>query len=200
MANERSTTDRQSDPTTNRLEQQSSVANDLPDSPRDREELRSEKTVMDLPDVKDIPGQEFVQAPVMNELGDTTISSDDEEGLGIEGLDDDNSGDEDDNLERTTDYDVRPDEREALRDTTYMPTRDEDNLRQARMDNADFDGEPLNEESFGEGQSLTSAGLDIPDEIDETRTDSLGQGDEENKDYSLDDTDRSQDSENRTGA
>lgn len=200
MANERNANGRENNPATNRLEQQSSVPNDLPDSPRDREELRSEETVMDLPDVKDIPGQEFVQAPVMNELADTTISSDDEEGAGIEGLDDESDDYETEDTSRNTDFDVRPDEREALRDTTYMPTRDEDNLRQARMDNTDFEGEPLNEESFGEGQSLTSAGLDIPDEIDETRTDALGQGDEENKDYSLEDTDRSQDSEKRTGA
>jgi hypothetical protein len=193
MANERNTTGRQTDPTTNRLEQQSSVPNDLPDSPRDRAELDPEETIMDLPDVKDIPGQEFVHAPSLGEMADTTISSADEEGVGIEGLDDD------DNLSRNTDFDVRPDEREALRDTTYMPTRDEDNLRQARMDNVDFDGEPLNEASFGQGQSLSGADLDTGDMADETGTDAMGQGDEENKIYSVEDTDRDQPNENRTG-
>lgn len=194
MANERNTTGRQNDPTSNRLEQRSSVPNDLPDSPRDREELRSEETTIDLPDVKDIPGQEFVHVPNMGEMADTTAASDDEEGVGIEGLDDN------DNLKRNTDFDVRPDEREALRDTTYMPTRDEDNLRRARMDNTDFEGEALNEESFGEGQSLTGNDLDTGEIYETADTDSIDGSDEENKEYSLDDTDRSQDSENRTGA
>lgn len=199
MANERNTAGRETDPATNRLEQQSSVPNDLPDSRSDREKLRSEETTIDLPDVKDIPGQEFVHAPNLGEMADTTIASADEEGLGINGLDDDTDSD-DDNTERASDFDVRPDEREALRDTTYMPTRDEDNLRQARMDNVDFDGEPLNEPSFGVGQSLSGAELDTGDMTDDTRSDAMGQGDEENKEYSLDDTDRSQDSENRSGA
>ncbi len=199
MANERTSTGRENDPTVNRLEQQSSVPNDLPDSPRDRAELRSEETTIALPDVKDIPGQEFVQVPGLGEMADTTISSADEEGEGIDGLDDDNEN-EDDNTERTTAYDVRPDEREALRDTTYMPTKDEDNLRQARMDNVDFDGEELNEKSFGEGQSLTGNDLDTGEIYEDANADTIAGSDEENKDYSLDDTDRSQDSENRTGA
>jgi len=194
MANERNAPGRETNPATNRLEQQSSVPNDLPDSQGDREKLRSDETIMDLPDVKDIPGQEFVHVPNMGEMADTTAASADEEGTGILGLDDN------DNLQRNTDFDVRPDEREALRDTTYMPTRDEDNLRRARMDNADFEGEPLNEKSFGEGQSLSASDLDIPGAADETRTDAMGQGDEENKDYSLEDADRDQPAENRTGA
>lgn len=194
MANERNTAGRETPQTANRLEQQSSVPNDLPDSPRDREELRGEETTVDLPDVKDIPGQEFVHVPNLGEMADTTIASDDEEGLGIEGLDDN------DNLGRNTDFDVRPDEREALRDTTYMPTRDEDNLRRARMDNTDFDGEALNEKSFGEGQSLTGNDLDTGEIYEEANADTVAGSDEENKNYSLDDTDRSQDSENRTGA
>ena len=38
-------------------------SSDLPDSPRDKEELKSEETTIDLPDVKDIPGQEFIHPP-----------------------------------------------------------------------------------------------------------------------------------------
>lgn len=196
MANERNPAGRENDPTANRLEQQSSVPNDLPDSPQDREKLRGEETLLDLPDVKDIPGQEFIHVPPAGEMADTTVASADEEGAGIEGFDDAAGT----TAERTTDFDVRADEREALRDTTYMPTRDEDNLRQARMDNVDFDGEPLNEQSFGTGQSLSGADLDTGDMADETLSDAMGQGDEENKLYSTDDTDRDQANENRTGA
>ena len=56
---------------------------DVHDSPRDAEKLRPDHGTLDLPDVQDIPGQEFVHAPPLGELGDTTISSDDEEGSGL---------------------------------------------------------------------------------------------------------------------
>lgn len=63
---------------------------DLPDSPHDAERLKSDETILDLPDVSDIPGQEHVQVPALGELADTTISSADEEGAGL--LDDVGSG------------------------------------------------------------------------------------------------------------
>lgn len=195
MANDKSPSGQERDMTNNRLEGQSSIPGDLPDSPEDREKLRTEETIIELPDVKDIPGQEFVNVPLVGEMADTTISSADEEGEGVFGPDDRVTA-----APGSADFDVRPDELEALRDTTYMPTRDEDNLRQARMDNVDFQGEPLNEANFGEGQSLSGADLDTGDMADETTTDALGQGDEENKIYSVEDTDRDQPNENRTGA
>lgn len=194
MADERKTSGNERDITTNRLEGQSSVPGDLPDSPEDREKLRAEETFIDLPDVKDIPGQEFVNVPTIGEMADTTAASDDEEGVGVFDLDDS------EDFTAGTEGDVRPDEREALHDTTYMPTRDEDRLRQARMDNVDFQGEALNEASFGEGQSLSGSDLDTGDMPDETRSDAMGQGDEENKHFSVEDTDTDQPNENRTGA
>ena len=36
------------------------LTTDLPDSERDKEELKQEETTIDLPDVKDIPGQENI--------------------------------------------------------------------------------------------------------------------------------------------
>ena len=163
--------------TSNNKELKSSIPNDLPDSPEDSRKLQGEETFIDLPDVKDIPGQEFVNAPPLGALGDTTISSDDEEGRGVFDVDDseDPTG--------GTSADVRRDERRALEDTEYLPTSDENNLRTARMDNTDFDNEPLNERSFGEETS--GRDLDIPGNTDETRSDAMGQGDEENKHYSL---------------
>ncbi|HEU4472193.1 MAG TPA: hypothetical protein VFR58_13970 [Flavisolibacter sp.] len=165
------------DLTSNRAERQSSIPNDLPDSPEDRKKLEPEERYIDLPDVKDIPGQEFVNAPPAGMLGDTTISSDDEEGVGVFDLDDS------EDLTPGNDSDVSREERVALADTEYMPTTDEDNLRNARMDNADFQNEPLNERSFG--AELSGKDLDMPDSPDETNTDAMGQGDEENKHYSL---------------
>jgi hypothetical protein len=90
--------------------------------------------------------------------------------------------DEDTGRGRTNDSDVTPEERAAL-GNMYMPTDDEENLRRSALDTTDFDGDQLNEDSFGE--VLSSADLDIPDEVDETLSTSMGQGDEENKYYSL---------------
>jgi hypothetical protein len=108
--------------TNNRLEGKSSLPNDLPDSENDREKLSSEESYIDLPDVKDIPGQEFVNAPPLGALGDTTISSDDEEGRGVFGREND------DVLESGANFNVSRDERVALEDTEYMPSADENNL------------------------------------------------------------------------
>jgi len=61
----------------------SSKNTDLQDSERHKKELKQEEVTLDLPDVKDIPGQENVNVPNMREMADTTISSDDEEGTGL---------------------------------------------------------------------------------------------------------------------
>ncbi|GAA4323958.1 hypothetical protein [Flaviaesturariibacter amylovorans] len=156
------------------------VHSDIQDSEQDREKLKPEETIIELPDVKDIPGQEFINPAPLGMLADTTISSADEEG---EGLFDDDEEDETD-LVMGTEADVSAEERRLLeRSETYLPTRDEDRLQQAAMDNTDFDGEALNEASFGEEQ--TGADLDVPGAADATRTDAMGQGDEENQHYSL---------------
>jgi hypothetical protein len=161
----------------NRVERSSSLPNDLPDSRTDEEKLKGEETFIELPDVKDIPGQEFVHAPPAGILGDTTISSDDEEGYSVF------NREEREDIVRTPEGQVSPDERKALEQTDYLPTRDEDNLVNARMDNVDFDNEPLNERSFGEERS--GRDLDVPGSTDESRSESMGQGDEENKLFSL---------------
>jgi hypothetical protein len=158
-------------------ELQSSSPGDLPDSPEDEAKMKNEETFIDLPDVADIPGQENVTVPSLDAIGDTTIASDDEEGVGVFDLDDS------EDFTEGAGGDVTPDERRTLADSEYMPTRDEDNLRRARMDNTDFEGTTLNEGSFGEEHS--GRDLDVPGSTDETRTDAMGQGDEENKNYSL---------------
>ena len=157
----------QSDPTTrdmntNRLERNSSAPNDLPDSKRDSKSLKTEETFIDLPDVKDIPGQEFIHTLPPGSLADTTISSSDEEGTDV--FDKEDEAD----LRRTgNEADVSRNERKTLEQIDYMPTTDENNLHEAQMDNVDFQNEPLNERGFGEGKS------------DETRTSSTEQDEEE---------------------
>ena len=61
---------------------------DIKDSKRDEEKLKQEEATLDLPDVKDIPGQENITVPDFKEMADTTISSDDEEGTDILSEDD----------------------------------------------------------------------------------------------------------------
>ena len=166
------------DPGANRNEERSSRKNDLPDTPRDREKLEGEETYIDLPDVKDIPGQEFVNAPPAGMLADTTISSDDEEGRSVFEQDDD------EDLRLTGDNsDVTRDEKLALGNTDYLPTRDEDNLARAGMDNTDFEGASLNEKGFGEDRA--GGDLDVPGSELDDRDESSGEEDEENNDYSL---------------
>jgi hypothetical protein len=153
---------------------------DITDPKRDQERLKPDEATIELPDVKDIPGQEFVNAPPMGMMADTTISSADEEG---EGLFEDDEEDETD-IVMGTEADITKEDKTTLeRAETYLPTRDEDRLQQARMDTTDFEGDQLNEDSFGEDHS--GRDLDIPANTDETRTDAMGQGDEENKRYSL---------------
>jgi hypothetical protein len=178
---------RSPDSNTNRNEERSSRKNDLPDTPADREKLEAEETYIDLPDVKDIPGQEFVNAPPVGMLGDTTISSDDEEGRSIFDREDS------DELRATGDEsDVTRDEKATLRNSDYMPTRDEDNLARARMDNTDLEGTRLNERGFGDER--TGSDLDVPGAELDDRDEKSGEEDEENNDYSLgsDDNDASE--------
>ena len=64
-------------------------------------------------------------------------------------------------IEMGTEADISAEEKQMLEDDMYYPTPDEDRLRQARLDDTDFDGEKLNEDSFGAGQAESGDDLDI---------------------------------------
>lgn len=147
---------------------------DITDSPRDQERLQHEETTIDLPDVEDIPGQENITVQPLGELADTTISSADEEGAGVLDKDDLN------------DSDVTPEEIEDLRRSAEeYPTQDEEILQRSGLDETDAEGDLLNEASFG--NDMTGDDLDVPgNEADDPNTEALGQGDEENNFYSID--------------
>ena len=118
-----------------------------------------------LPDVEDIPGQEHINAAPLGELADTTSSSADEELP-------------DEEADIAGDSNVSDDERELLDEAANSDPvyRDERNLRDARLDERDEDGELLNEEE-----------LDVPGaELDDDGED-IGAEDEENNSYSLGD-------------
>jgi hypothetical protein len=148
---------------------------DLPDSEKDKQELQPDKAILDLPDVKDIPGQEHIHVPHLREMADTTISSDDEENI---------PGDDNDELDITDDSDVTPGEVEALeRSAENMDTEDNENLYRSELDNTDLEGEKLNEEINVSGDDL-----DIPGAEEDDADEEIGEEDEENNAYSLGDT------------
>jgi len=169
---------------------------DIQDSERDRERLKPDEATIELPDVKDIPGQEFVNVPPLGMMADTTISSADEEG---EGLFEDDEEDETD-IVMGTEADISNEERQTLAmGQDYMPTRDEAYLRQASLDSTDMEGERLNERSFGEERSGSDLDTAVgASETHDTTHDALGQGDEENKTYSLG-GDNNDSNENKSG-
>jgi hypothetical protein len=196
---------------------------DLRDSKKDEQKLQPEETVLDLPEVKDIPGQENINIPDLKEMADTTISSDDEEGLGL--FEDENGDDassertgpaeeisendliiKDDELEETLDEaeaddaenddiditddtvsedaDVTEDEKIVLeRSADNIDSQDNENLYRSELDDTDFDGEKLNEES----DNVSGKDLDVPGEEDDDANEEIGEEDEENNEYSLGD-------------
>jgi hypothetical protein len=149
---------------------------------------KKEKNTIDMPEVRDIPGQEHVRPPRLGELADETASSADEEGDDVLGPLD--SGEyEHIRLDRSSNVSAeeRADLASAARDDGGL---DKETLRTGLLDSTDEDGTPLNEKSFGEGRNddLSADDLDVPEAgYDE------GEEDEENEDYSIskneDDTD-----------
>ncbi|MBO9657917.1 MAG: hypothetical protein J7527_03750 [Chitinophagaceae bacterium] len=138
---------------------------------------KSEKEItIDMPEVKDIPGQENIRPPHMREMADTTASSADEEGEGI--LDDLNS-DEDDEL-MDDNSNVSRIERDLLRKSDRPVTGEDEDLEEMKLDSTD-DEDPLNEGSnpLDMGEDLDVPGADLDDDDEE-----LGEEDEENNAYS----------------
>ena len=148
-----------------------------PNANKPKEIKNENEILMDMPEVKDIPGQEHVHPPRMREMMDTTVSSADEEGEGL--LDDLNKEDEDDDLDYTGEN-VSDAERRLI-DESDRPVNDE--VRDRRKLSLDkTDGlDKLNEESdprdFG-------GGLDIPGTELDDKDEELGEEDEENNSYS----------------
>jgi hypothetical protein len=152
---------------------------DLSDSKKDQQKMESEEIVIDMPEVKDIPGQENIKVPRMREMEDVTISSDDEEGKGI--LDDLNKEDDEELLDDESN--VSKTEASLLRESaTYTPNAERNDLKNITLDQKDNDGDKLNEKSFSEdrfGEDLDVPGADLDDDDEET-----GNEDEENNLYS----------------
>ncbi|HEX7692116.1 MAG TPA: hypothetical protein VF408_06990 [Sediminibacterium sp.] len=143
---------------------------DIQDSQRDQERMQPEEAAINLPDVKDIPGQEHIHVPRMKEFQDTTPSSDDEEGKNVF---------DDDALDEETD--VTDEEKELLRRSAEsMSSEDDEARRQVLPDNTDNDGDPLNE-----SVNMSGSDLDVPGSDEDDTDEEIGEEDEENNSYSL---------------
>jgi hypothetical protein len=124
---------------------------DLPESENDKLHLQPEETIMELPDVEDIPGQEHIRVPIFKAFADITISSDDEEGVGIF------------DQERTV-SDVSETECSLLQVSATQTPGDEAerDISIISLDKNDEEGAPLNEgnlltDRFGEDLDLPEA-------------------------------------------
>jgi hypothetical protein len=160
---------------------------DLPDSPRDEKEMKSEPVIIDITDVKDIPGQEYVTPAPLGELADDTASSEDEEADEIF----ENEESEDSTFVMGTEGDVTAEEKKDLQTADEdMLTTDEQNLRQASLDNTDNENEALNEQGFGKG--ISGSDLDVPESEEDDANEEIGEEDEENNPYSMGDNDTSE--------
>ena len=92
------------------------------------------------------------------------------------------SGDDDLGIKEGTDADVTEEDKRVLDNLDNTYSQDNVNLARATLDSADFDGDELNEDGFGE--RLSGSDLDIPGETDETDPGRI-RGDEENRYYSI---------------
>lgn len=83
----------------------------------------------------------------------------------------------------TSDEDnVSAEERELLdRSENFMPVPDEDSLQNARLDDTDADGDPLNEDNL----DASGKDLDVPGSESDDSNEDIGEEDEENNPYSL---------------
>ena len=150
---------------------------DLVDSARDRKHLEPEIVTLDLPEVKDIPGQEHIRPMPPGEMADITISSADEEAEEL--LSEVNE--EDGPRDKSTN--VTPEERELLRRSSEsMATSDDEDLRKAAVDKTDEDGTPLNETT-----NLSGDEHDVPGSEEDDANEAIGEEDEENNSFSLPD-------------
>lgn len=145
---------------------------DLADSKNDKKHLKPEEATLDLPEVKDIPGQTHVRPLPTGEMADTTISSADEEGEGLLDTDED---------ALLNDSNVSAQEKELLQASSEsMASEDDLKLRSTKLDNTDEDGTILNEKIDQSGNDLDIPGSELDDENEE-----IGEEDEENNTYSL---------------
>lgn len=145
---------------------------------------KSDSISLDMPEVKDIPGQEHIRPPRIREMEDTTSSSSDEEGIGV--TDELNTEHPPinpvDNLINATPNpatDVTDEEKRLLERADRPISNDTENVQKLALDNTDGE-DPLNEGGHPAdmGEDLDVPGAELDDDNEE-----IGEEDEENNAY-----------------
>ena len=139
--------------------------------PTDKNEI-----IIDMPEVKDIPGQEHVKPPQLRGMMDDTISSSGEEG---EGIVDDLNKDNDDELTDGT-SNVTSQEKKLLKKTDRPLSGESKDLQKMALDKTDGE-DKLNEE--GDARDM-GEDLDVPGSELDDDNEGVGEEDEENNAYS----------------
>jgi hypothetical protein len=154
-------------------ERKNEIRSDLPETDNDKKKLQPDEATLDLPEVKDIPGQEHIRPFLPGEMADTTISSADEEANDLLDTDEDIITDRRLNVTNA--------ERELLQRTNEsMATGDDEQLNAASLDNIDEEGTLLNERV-----DRTGSELDVPGTESDDNNEKIGEEDEENNLYSF---------------
>ena len=136
-----------------------SAAVDLTDPQKDQQKLKGDQGTMDLPELKDIPGQENINPSSLVPPGDITISSEDEEGDNVLGSKNDEGR-------------ITPLEN-GLLNQSFNPPYDADlPVEEISLDDRDAEGDRL--EESGPEQDLFGEDLD-DDLVDEEDEESEGE-------------------------
>ena len=147
------------------------------DSPKDKKAMEERVTNINMPSVKDIPGQEHIKPVPPGEMADTTASSADEEGADVY------NNNIDHEIKEQDASNVSDQEKENLFEAANDMPGDDENLRDAALDSTDDDGTPLNEDSFDE--NISPSDLDVPGASLDDEEERIGEEDEENNEYSI---------------
>ena len=126
-----------------------------------------------LPDVRDIPGQEYISPAPGGIMRDTTPSSADEEDI----VNGDSLNSDDDELKI-----VMGTEAEVTAEDLALLSNEDVNVSRASLDSIDEDGEPLNEIT---GAADMGNDLDVPGSDTDDGNEKIGEEDEENNAFSL---------------
>ncbi len=156
------------------------ITSDIKDAEKDLAKMQPERTFIDMPEVKDIPGQENIIPPRLGEMEDITVSSADEEGTGLL----DNLNEENEEAFEIDDRsDVSAAERKLLQKSAAHPyTAATADFNRMILDEKDAEGEFLNEK--GLRQDRNGADLDVPGSELDDQDELTGEEDEENNIYS----------------
>ena len=140
-----------------------------------KNKTQEQDITINMPEVKDIPGQEHIKPPRLKEMMDTTISSADEEGEGI--LDDLNKEDDDSIVDNNSN--VSKLEKKILSQSDRQVNAESEDLDNLALDKIDDDEDVEQGDPSDMGKDLDVPGSELYDEDED-----IGEEDEENNSYS----------------